>query len=83
MAKNFNQLRAGMSAAAKAAGAVEHRHLVEEMSLLQLGKPRELTQTKSADALHMGQGDVSKRHRRPETAPGVDRQIIASARTPA
>ena len=46
MAKNFKELRAGMSAAAKAASAVEHRRLVEEMSLLQLRKARELTQTR-------------------------------------
>ena len=64
MAKNFKELRAGMSAAAKAASAVEHRRLVEEMSLLQLRKARELTQTKIADELHMGQGDVSKLERR-------------------
>jgi transcriptional regulator with XRE-family HTH domain len=37
---------------------------VEEMSLLQLRKARELTQTKIADELHMGQGDVSKLERR-------------------
>jgi hypothetical protein len=47
MAKNFKELRAGMSAAAKAASAAEHRRLLEEMSLLQLRKARELTQTAS------------------------------------
>jgi len=61
---NFRKLRAGMSAAAKAASAAEHRRLVEEMSLLQLRKARQLTQTKIADELHMGQGDVSKLERR-------------------
>ena len=60
----MRELRAGMSAAAKAASAVEHRRLVEEMSLLELRKARELTQTKIADELHMGQGDVSKLERR-------------------
>jgi hypothetical protein len=35
MAKNFKELRAGMSAQAKAVSAAEHRRLVEEMSLLQ------------------------------------------------
>ena len=64
MAKNFNELRAGMSAQAKAASAAEHRRLIEEMSLLQLRKARELTQTKIAGELHMGQGDVSKLERR-------------------
>jgi DNA-binding transcriptional regulator YiaG len=64
MAKNFKELRARISAATKAASAVEHRRLVEEMSLLQLRKARELTQTRIADELHMGQGDVSKLERR-------------------
>ena len=64
MAKNFQELRAGMSAKAKAASAAERRRLVEEMSLHQLRKARELTQTKIAEELHMGQGDVSKLERR-------------------
>lgn len=64
MARNFRELRAGMSSAGRAASAVEHRRLVEEMSLVELRKARELTQTKIADELHMGQGDVSKLERR-------------------
>ena len=36
MAKNFRELRAGMSAGAKAVSAAEHSRLVEEMSLYQL-----------------------------------------------
>jgi len=64
MAKNFQELRARMSAAAREASNTEHRRLVEEMSLHQLRKARELTQTKIAEELHMGQGDVSKLERR-------------------
>jgi DNA-binding transcriptional regulator YiaG len=64
MAKNFQELRAKMSPAAREAGAAEHRRLIEEMSLHQLRKARELTQTKIAEDLHMGQGDVSKLERR-------------------
>ena len=64
MAKNFKELRARMSAGAKAASAAEHRRLLEEMSLHQLRKARELTQAKIAGELHMGQGDVSKLERR-------------------
>jgi transcriptional regulator with XRE-family HTH domain len=64
MARNFQELRAGMSAKAKTASAAEHRRLVDEMSLYQLRKARELTQTKIARELHMGQGDVSKLERR-------------------
>jgi len=64
MARNFKELRARMSPAAREASAAEHRRLVEEMSLHQLRKARELTQTKIAEELHMGQGDVSKLERR-------------------
>jgi hypothetical protein len=64
MAKNFRELRAGMPAKAKAASVAEHRRLVDEMSLHQLRKARELTQTRIADELHMGQGDVSRLERR-------------------
>lgn len=60
MAKNFQELRAKMSPTARTASEAEHRLLIEEMSLHQLGKARELTQTKIAEDLHMGQGDVSK-----------------------
>ena len=64
MAKNFQELRASLSPAARAASEAEHRRLIEEMSLHQLRKARELTQTKIAEDLHMGQGDVSKLERR-------------------
>jgi len=36
----------------------------EEMTLHELRRARELTQTKLADALQIGQGDVSKLERR-------------------
>ena len=64
MAKNYQELRARMSAGARAASAAEHLRLVEEMSLHQLRKARELTQAKIAGELHMGQGDISKLERR-------------------
>lgn len=64
MARNFRELQAKMSAEAKAASEVERQRLQEEMSLFQLRKARELTQTKLAEELHMGQGDVSKLERR-------------------
>ncbi len=63
MAKNLQLLRAAMSPQAKAVSAAEHRRLVEKMSLLQLRKARQLTQTKIAGELHIGQGDVSKLER--------------------
>jgi len=64
MAKNFRELRAKMSREAQAASAAERRRLLDEMSLHQLRRARELTQTKIADELHIGQGDVSKLERR-------------------
>lgn len=64
MAKNFRELRARMSDPAKIASAAEYKRLVDEMSLHQLRKARELTQTKLAGELHMAQGDVSKLERR-------------------
>lgn len=48
----------------RAESTTEHRRVVEEMSLHQLRKARELTQSKIAGELHIGQGDVSKLERR-------------------
>lgn len=64
MAKNYNELRERMSAEAREISAKEHSRLVDEMSLYQLRKARELTQTRLAEELHIGQGDVSKLERR-------------------
>jgi DNA-binding transcriptional regulator YiaG len=64
MAKNFRELRVKMSPEAKAASAAERRRLLDELSLYQLRRARELTQTKIADQLHIGQGDVSKLEKR-------------------
>jgi hypothetical protein len=64
MAKNFRELQARMSPAARAASAVERQRLIEELSLYELRKARELTQTRIAGELQMGQGDVSKLERR-------------------
>lgn len=63
MVSDYRDLRAKMSKA-RAASDTEHSRLIEEMSLHQLRKARELTQTKIAEELHMGQGDVSKLERR-------------------
>jgi len=60
MPRNYQELRAKLSAQAQTASAVERGRLLEEMSLHQLRKARELTQSKIAQDLHMGQGDVSK-----------------------
>ena len=64
MAKNFQELRAKMASGAWAGSDGEHRRLIEEMSLYQLRKARGLTQTRIAEDLHRGQGDVSRLERR-------------------
>lgn len=53
-----------MSPGAKAASAAEYVRLTEQMSLQELRRARELTQTRIAAELEMGQGDVSKLERR-------------------
>jgi len=64
MAKNYRTLQSKMSAKARAESDAEYKRLIQEMSLDQLRKARELTQAKIADELHIGQGDVSKLERR-------------------
>ncbi|MFN0107156.1 MAG: XRE family transcriptional regulator [Bryobacteraceae bacterium] len=65
MAKNFKELQAKLSPEARAASEAESRRLRrEEMTLHELRRARELTQTKLAEELQIGQGDVSKLERR-------------------
>jgi transcriptional regulator with XRE-family HTH domain len=64
MAKKYETLRNRMSPAAREASAAEYRRLIEQMSLLELRKAKDLTQAQVAEQLHMGQGDVSKIERR-------------------
>lgn len=60
MARKFKELQERMSAVSRAASDAEYQRLVEEMSLFELRKARELTQAKVAEELQIGQGDVSK-----------------------
>lgn len=64
MAKKFDTLRKEMSPNARKAGDTAYRELIDQMSLLEVRKARELTQVKVAEELHIGQGDVSKLERR-------------------
>jgi len=65
MAKNFRELRDRLSPGARAASEAESKRLRrEEMTLRELRRARELTQTRLAEELHIGQGDVSKLERR-------------------
>ena len=64
MAKNFKDRRKRLSPQAQAASEAEYRRLVDEMSLTELRKAREMTQVRIAEELHLGQGDVSRLERR-------------------
>ena len=64
MPKSFQELRSKMSPAGMAASAAEYTLLTEELSLQELRKARELTQTSIAVELEIAQGDVSKLERR-------------------
>jgi transcriptional regulator with XRE-family HTH domain len=64
MAKSFHELRSKMSPSGKAASAAQHARLTRELSLQELRKARELTQTSIAAELEIAQGDVSKLERR-------------------
>lgn len=65
MAKNFQELRARMSAEANAASATEHRHLVEEIKLHQLRQARELTDGSASSLLAAGTGSFEGRTHTP------------------
>jgi hypothetical protein len=60
MAKKFETLRRRMSPAARAESDAEYGRLIEKMPLFELRQAIELTQAEIAQALDMGQGDVSK-----------------------
>lgn len=64
MARNFQELRAGMCSTAKAASAAEHQRLAKEITMLQFRKARELTHVKIAEELNPGQGGVYELERR-------------------
>jgi hypothetical protein len=70
MAKSFKQLRGKMSTAARTASDNEYKRLVEEMSLHQLRKARELTQARITEELYLGQGDEG----RPRNPCGIPRR---------
>ena len=64
MARKFKELQDRMTSASRAASEAEYQRLIEEMSLHELRKARELTQVKVAEELRIGQGDVSRLERR-------------------
>jgi len=80
MAKNFAELRAGMSAESKTASVAEHNCLVDEMSRLQLRKAREQTRQKIADELLLGPGDVSELERHADGLCRRTRQLPSGRR---
>src|ERR1700688_4592578 len=64
MARKFSDLRAKMSAAARAESDLEYAGMVEQMPLRKLRAARELTQENLANVLHVKQSEISKIERR-------------------
>jgi DNA-binding XRE family transcriptional regulator len=60
MARNFNQLRAPMSAERRARIAAKTRKLIEEMPLEQVRAARQLTQEHLAKLLKVPQSSISR-----------------------
>lgn len=58
--RNFNELRARMSPESRARVEARVRETLKEMALSELRKAKEVTQQELADALNIGQGEVSK-----------------------
>ena len=64
MARNFKELRAGMSPESRARVEEHVRQTLQAMPLEELREARELTQTQLAQVLQVSQGAVSKVERR-------------------
>lgn len=60
MAKNFHELEAKMSAAARARSDAKARKMIDEMALGDLRQAMGITQDRLAKALHINQAGVSK-----------------------
>ena len=78
MAKNFQELLAGMSSTAKAASAAEHQRLAKEIAMLQFRKARELTHAKIAEEVHLGQDVIVKLNNSPYEEYGVMKGKVAN-----
>lgn len=76
MAKNFKELQAGMSPAARARSEAKAEKMIREMALDELREALRLTQESLAEALHVNQAAISKAERRSDMYISTLRKII-------
>ena len=76
MAKNFKELEAKMSPAARARAEAKAEHMLSEMALDELREALKLTQESLAQTLHVNQAAISKVERRSDMLISTLRKII-------
>jgi transcriptional regulator with XRE-family HTH domain len=76
MAKNFKELEARMSPAARARAEAKAERMLNEMALDELREALKLTQESLAQSLHVNQAAISKVERRSDMLISTLRKII-------
>ena len=76
MAKDFKELQAKMSPAARARSEAKAERMIREMALDELRMALELTQEQLAEVLHVRQAAISKVERRSDMFISTLRKII-------
>ena len=76
MAKNFKQLQAKMSPAARARSQAKAEKMIAEMALDELREALKLTQESLAETLHINQAAVSKVEKRTDMLISTLRKMI-------
>jgi transcriptional regulator with XRE-family HTH domain len=76
MAKNFKELQARMSPAARARSEAKAKRMIREMALDELRAALDLTQEQLAEVLHVRQAAISKVERRSDMFISTLRKII-------
>jgi predicted transcriptional regulator len=76
MAKNFKELQAKMSTAARSRSEAKAELMIQEMALDELREALRLTQESLAESLHVNQAAISKVERRTDMLISTLRKII-------
>ncbi len=76
MAKNFRELEAKMSPAARARAEAKAKRMLQDMALDELREALKLTQESLAESLHVNQAAISKVERRSDMLISTLRKII-------
>lgn len=76
MAKNFRELEAKMSPAARARAEAKAKRMLNDMALDELREALKLTQESLAESLHVNQAAISKVERRSDMLISTLRKII-------